>query len=28
LDFSGLASRTTSRSKYGTKKVKKYLWLN
>jgi small subunit ribosomal protein S12 len=25
LDFSGLASRTTSRSKYGTKKVKKYL---
>jgi small subunit ribosomal protein S12 len=25
LDFSGLASRKTSRSKYGTKKIKKYL---
>lgn len=25
LDFSGLASRKTSRSKYGTKKINKYL---
>jgi small subunit ribosomal protein S12 len=25
LDFSGLKSRKTSRSKYGTKKIKKYL---
>jgi small subunit ribosomal protein S12 len=25
LDFAGLASRKTSRSKYGTKKVKNYL---
>ena len=25
LDFSGVSSRKTSRSKYGTKKIKKYL---
>ena len=25
LDFSGVASRKTARSKYGTKKIKKYL---
>ena len=25
LDFSGISSRKTSRSKYGTKKIKKYL---